>query len=102
MKPDTKECAEITSILSFLYEQKGDSEKEKEYLAISAISDIKASVKENISLRALAFILFNNDVDINRANRYIKKSLDDANFYNARLRNIQTVSYTHLTLPTKA
>ena len=90
VKPDTKDCAGITSILSFLYEQKGDSEKEKEYLAISAISDIKASVKENISLRALAFILFNNDVDIDRANRYIKKSLDDANFYNARLRNIQT------------
>lgn len=89
VQPDTKECAEITSILSFLYERTGDKERAKEYLAISAISDIKASVKENISLRDLAFILFNNDVDINRANQYIKKSLDDANFYNARLRNIQ-------------
>jgi preprotein translocase subunit Sss1 len=30
-----------------------------------------------------------NDGDITRSNRYIKKSLEDANFYNARLRNIQ-------------
>ncbi|WP_291593584.1 DUF6377 domain-containing protein [Bacteroides sp.] len=90
VKQDTKECAEITSILSFLYERMENKEKAKEYLAISAISDIRASVKENISLRALAFVLFNSDVDINRANQYIKKSLDDANFYNARLRNIQT------------
>jgi predicted ester cyclase/cbb3-type cytochrome oxidase subunit 3 len=30
-----------------------------------------------------------NEGDINRSNSYIKKSMDDANFYNARLRNVQ-------------
>lgn len=88
VKPGTKEMAGITSVLSHLYGQKGDGERRKECLAISAISDIKASVKENISLRVLAILLF-NDGDLVRAYRYIKKSLDDANFYNARLRNIQ-------------
>lgn len=89
VKPGTKEMASIASILSHLYGQKREEEKQKEYLAISAISDIRASVKENISLRVLAILLF-NDGDIVRAHQYIKKSLDDANFYNARLRNIQT------------
>jgi len=62
--------------------------KQKEYLAKSALSDIHAAVKENISLRSLAILLF-EDNDISRANFYIKRSLEDANFYNARLRNIQ-------------
>lgn len=84
----TKECARIASILSFLYKRKNDLEKEKEFLSISAIADIRSAVRENISLRTLSIILF-NEGDITRADRYIKKSLDDANFYNARLRNIQ-------------
>lgn len=89
VRPDTQEYALITSILAYYYEQKGDREKQKEYLAMSAIADVKVPIKENLSLRSLAVLLF-GDNDVNRANRYIKKSLDDANFYNARLRNIQT------------
>lgn len=89
VKPDSKESAQITSIISFMYGRMGDRTKEQEYLAISAIADIKSSVKENISLRALAILLF-EDGEIDRANRYIKTSLDDANFYNSRLRNMQT------------
>lgn len=84
----SKEKAGLASILSFLYKIKRNTAKEKEYLAISAISDIKAAIRENISLRTLSIILF-DEGDIKRADQYIKKSLDDANFYNARLRNIQ-------------
>lgn len=85
---ESKEKAGLASILSFLFKIKGDTAKEKEYLAISAISDIKAAIRENISLRTLSIILF-DEGDVKRADQYIKKSLDDANFYNARLRNIQ-------------
>jgi hypothetical protein len=87
-KPDTREYAILTSLMASLYELKGEEELQKIYLAKSAIADIHAAVKENISLRTLASYLLNND-DIARSNRYIKKSLEDANFYNARLRNIQ-------------
>jgi hypothetical protein len=85
---ETREYAILTSLIAYLYESKGDENTQKEYLAQSAIADVKASVKENTSLRNLAFYLL-NDGDIDRSNRYIKKSLEDANFYNARLRTIQ-------------
>ncbi|MDR2058239.1 MAG: DUF6377 domain-containing protein [Dysgonamonadaceae bacterium] len=88
INPETREYAILTSLIAYLYESKGDENAQKEYLALSAIADVKASVKENTSLRNLAFYLL-NDRDIDRSNRYIKKSLEDANFYNARLRNIQ-------------
>lgn len=84
----TRDYAILTSITAYLYELKGDKELQKEFLAKSAIADIQASVKENTSMGVLAHILL-NDGDINRANRYIKKSMEDANFYNARLRNVQ-------------
>jgi hypothetical protein len=88
INPETREYAILTSLIAYLYESKGDESTQKEYLARSAIADVKASVKENTSLRNLAFYLL-NDKDVDRSNRYIKKSLEDANFYNARLRNIQ-------------
>lgn len=89
VKPYTPEYANMTSVLSFLYEKLGNKEKQKEYLILSAISDTESSIKENISLRELALLLF-DEGDIDRAEKYIKISLNDANFYNARLRNIQT------------
>ncbi|MGN6420057.1 MAG: DUF6377 domain-containing protein, partial [Pseudobacter sp.] len=88
VKDHSEERAGVASILSFLYKVKQDRQKEKEYLIISAMADIKSAIRENISLRTLSIILF-EEGDIRRADKYIKKSLDDANFYNARLRNIQ-------------
>lgn len=88
VEKDTRDYAILTSIIAYLYELKGDEEKQLEFLALSAIADIKASIKENTSLGLLASALMQKG-DITRANRYIKKSMDDANFYNARLRNIQ-------------
>jgi hypothetical protein len=88
VKPDTRDYAMHTSLIANLYEVQGDEAKQVEFLAESAITDVKVSVKENIAIRMLAFYLLKNG-DINRSNRYIKKSLEDANFYNARLRNVQ-------------
>ena len=59
------------------------------YLALSALADIESGIMENTSLRTLALLLY-KDGDLQRANSYIKKCLDDANFFNARLRNLQT------------
>ncbi|NDV97587.1 hypothetical protein D0T84_22275 [Dysgonomonas sp. 521] len=89
VKQDTRQYAMITSVIGILQWYLDDIEKHQEYLAISAISDIKAAVKENTSLRSLANVIFQVGGELERANNYIKKSLSDANFYNARLRSIQ-------------
>lgn len=88
IQTNTRDYAILTSIIAYLYEAQGDVEQQKYFLILSAIADVEASVKENTSLSYLAFLLF-NEGDMTRANRYIKKSMEDANFYNSRLRNVQ-------------
>lgn len=75
----------ITFERSLLYELKHDIDKQKEYLILSAISDIEASVKDSASIGALARIMF-LEGDIDRAHSYINFSFDDAAFYNSQLR----------------
>lgn len=86
--PGTRNYSVTTSILAYVYDCAGKQDLRKEYLIKSAISDIRAAVKENNSLRALAEMLY-VEGQISRADQYVKISLEDANFYNARLRNIQ-------------
>ena len=78
----------ITSTMSFHYGQMGDKEKQMEYLIKSAESDLEGSIRENTSLRTIADRLF-DEGDIDRAYRYMRIAVDDANFYGTRLRNIQ-------------
>lgn len=88
LSPDTRDYAVVTSILAFVYQSLGDREQQKEYLVRSAIADIRGVVKENNSLRALAELLY-EEGQLQRADVYMKRSMADANFYNARLRNVQ-------------
>ena len=79
----------ITSTMSFHYFQLGDRDKQMEYLIKSAESDLEGCIRENTSLRAIADRLF-DEGDIDRAYRYMRVAVDDANFYGTRLRNIQS------------
>lgn len=88
-KEGSREYSILTSILAFTYKQENDGENFKKYLAISAISDIMGSTKENMSFRALSQEFF-NDGDINHAKHYLQKSFDDANFFAARMRTAQS------------
>jgi len=78
----------ITSMISFYYSQKGDPQSQMLYLIKSAESDLEGCIRENTSLRTIADRLFDNG-DIDRAYRYMRVAVDDANFYGTRLRNIQ-------------
>ena len=80
--------AVIAYLISENYKAKKDQEQEKKWLAISAISDLELVKKENISLRELAFILY-EEGDIESAYEYIKRSLDDAVFCNSKLRTYE-------------
>lgn len=78
----------IAYSISLAYDGKKQRELEKKWLTISAINDLKSATKEYISLRTLAFLLY-EDGDIDRAYKYMKRSLDDALFCNARLRTYE-------------
>jgi len=88
LSPSTRQYAIASSILAFICQNIGDKNKFGIYLVKSAIADIKGVVKENNSMRVLAELLY-SDNQLKRADRYMKHSMEDANFYNARLRNVQ-------------
>ena len=58
---------------------------------LSAISDVKGAVKDNASLCSIATKLTAPE-DTERAFKYIRLSLDDAVYYNAKLRKVQIAS----------
>ncbi|WP_243347775.1 DUF6377 domain-containing protein [Parabacteroides sp. FAFU027] len=78
----------IAYSISQAYHGKKEREQEKKWLTISAISDLQSANKEYISLRSLAYLLY-EDGDIDRAYKYMKRSLDDALFCKARLRTYE-------------
>lgn len=65
-------------------------DKYESYLIRTAITDIITPVKENLSLYTVADWLFSNDGDIKRAENYVSVSIEDAKFYNNRLRIISS------------
>lgn len=57
----------------------------------SAICDVKGAVKDNAALCSIA-IKLNSPEDTDRAFRYIRISLDDALYFNSKLRKVQIAS----------
>lgn len=74
--------------LSTIKSSEGQDDVAAYYLALSAISDIKCSVKETMSMQELAIYLYNQG-DIAHAYNYLSSSLADAVFCNARLRTAE-------------
>lgn len=85
-----REYSILASILAYVYKISGQREAYLEYLTRSAISDLRGAVKENMSFRELATNMY-NEGDVERANVYLKKSIADANFFSARMRNAQSL-----------
>jgi hypothetical protein len=78
-----RDKAYVAYTLSVLYKDKGDKQREKYWLAVSAINDLQSINKEYVSLRSLAYMLY-EEGDIERSYKYIKRSLDDALFCKSR------------------
>lgn len=89
-KPSLDDHSEamLTYTLSEGYRLKGDKQGQKHYLALSAIADLKSAVKEYVSLRKLASLVY-DEGDIDRAYNYLKCSLEDVTLCNARLRTLE-------------
>ena len=88
-QPGTRSYSIIVSTLAYIYKTTGQMDDYKHYLVLSAISDVKGAVKENVSFREVATVMF-EEGDVERANHYLKKSISDANFFSAMMRNAQS------------
>ena len=82
------ETAVFAWTLSEAYGAVGDEANQKEQLLISSISDMRSAVKEYVSLRQLALLLY-KEGDLDRAYRFMTISVDDAAECNARQRIIE-------------
>lgn len=74
--------------LSDTYGRLGEKEKQMQALAIASIGDLETANKEYLALQELAVMLYEKG-DINRAYKYMKKSMEDAIYSKARLRTIE-------------
>lgn len=86
--PEEHAFAYTAYSLSNVFGRQGDRMNQMRYLALSAESDIRSAVRENMALRELALLLYESG-DIERAYRYIKVALNDALFSKARLRTFE-------------
>ncbi|MDE5915445.1 MAG: hypothetical protein K2G71_02605, partial [Duncaniella sp.] len=85
---DSRLYAQAAYALALTYKESGKEDKYKEWLINAAISDQIVPLKENLALQQLA-ILLKEEGDLSKANSYLKIALDDAIFYNNRLRMLE-------------
>lgn len=95
VSPETPQYALVTYHRSLIYKHNSDYTKEKEYLCLSAISDVRSAIKDHASLWMLAKLLYDSG-DYERAYRYMRFSWDATRFYNARLRSWQSADVLSL------
>lgn len=76
------------SILGSVHQWNGKPHDAAYYFACSAIYDLRSNTRETTASKDLAALMLDRG-DIARANRYIRLALDDANFFNSRLRSIE-------------
>lgn len=79
----------VTSSLGWISMRLKDEETAIRYLAQAAICDNQSVTKETTALCTLATLLYKQG-EIQQATEYVRLSMADANFYDARQRIIQT------------
>lgn len=89
-KQNSRLYASATYALARNFLKENNIERYKKWLIRSAISDIICPLKENMALQELAMFIFNaNENNAPRATQYIYCSMEDAQFYNNRLRMLE-------------
>ena len=73
---------------ALIYHRKGDKQQEKHYLIISALADLRNSIREYVALRELAVLLY-EEGNIDRAYRYLQCAMEDALEASERVRSIE-------------
>lgn len=87
---NTRLYACVTCGLAFAHKRQGNFREYEKYLILSSISDNTCPLKENLSMQELAMFLYEtSDQELEKANRYLNYSMEDAMFYNNRLRMLE-------------
>lgn len=87
---NTRLYACVTCGLAFAHKRQGNFREYEKYLILSSISDNTCPLKENLSMQELAIFLYEtSDQELEKANRYLNYSMEDAMFYNNRLRMLE-------------
>lgn len=87
---NTRLYACVTCGLAFAHKKQGNFREYEKYLILSSISDNTCPLKENLSMQELAMFLYEtSDQELEKANRYLNYSMEDAMFYNNRLRMLE-------------
>lgn len=90
LQVDTRLYACVTCGIAFTYLRRGDMEQYERYLILAAISDMICPLKENLALQELSMHIFRTKPEhLERANRYLYYAMEDAMFYNNRLRMLE-------------
>jgi len=85
---DTHEKAILYYALANVYKKENDKDMQYACYMISAICDIKNAIKENISMRELALLMYEKG-DIYNAFKCIGLSMEDAMFSNSQQRTLE-------------
>jgi DNA-binding CsgD family transcriptional regulator len=84
--PSNHLYAKASYALATIYKTLGDDDRYEEHLIRAAITDQLVPAKENLALQELALYLKNQYGDVVHANAYLRYAIEDAVFFNSRLR----------------
>lgn len=92
VEPTDPEYATIAYFLGIIYKEEGNHELHEKFLALSAITDIKHSIKDNASLQALALCYYEQG-NIDKAYLFMEAAINDAIFCGVRYRTVENSSF---------
>ncbi len=87
-----RERAVVAYLIGLIYKQRNDLDGQIYYFGLSALTDIKNSIRDNASLQSLALAYFEKD-NIDMAYIFIQKAMEDAIFCNVRFRTVENSSF---------
>lgn len=90
LKPNSHQRGSLAFNIALSFKGLNDSVNARKWMIISTINDLKSSIKIYVFLREIAVQQLNAG-NVNRAYKYIRRSLDDALFSNARLQSLKTL-----------
>lgn len=95
LPPISRDYAEASYMRALVADLMKDTFTAQVWFARSAMTDIQLAIRDNAALKSLANTLLDDD-NIQRAMRYMRIVMDDARFFNSRLRPWQDALALHV------